>query len=452
MAALKRFIICFDGTWQKLRQSRPTNIAIIARSVAHTNTLPDGAHIPQIVIYSQGVGSNVDALGKDGFMDGFSEWLNRMLGGVFGEGLEDAIVETYLRLAFNYEDGDEIYVFGFSRGAFCARSFAGLIGTAGIVSRMHAEKAWDAFRLYRAHPGPKATKFELEDYERAKRDFRASYGKGKRNADGTRVKSDETPKVTYLGIFDTVGQRGVPSALGGMARFFNKRFGFHDMTIGAAVLSARHAVAVDENRLGFPPTLWEGVDEANKRPHCTDGRQHYAQRWFIGTHGDVGGGEGSALSAAPLRWIAEGAAECGLRFYGTYGEDESPLAQAVREAGLIFDARISRPKFWDSLSPMNYPIYTRRIWKAKSKKESPTVDYAASILDATVKQRMEDMNLKPRYNPGPLRVFRSILIPPPPKPLKGRKAKKAAAQAEAAESAMLETPLVDAQMQENRAE
>ena len=186
------------------------------------------------MIYSQGVGSNVDALGKDGFMDGFSEWLNRMLGGVFGEGLEDNIVETYLRLAFNYEDGDEIYVFGFSRGAFCARSFAGLIGCAGIVSRMHAEKAWDAFRLYRAHPGPKATKFELEDYERARRDFRASYGKGKRAADGTRVRADEAAEVTYLGIFDTVGQRGVPSALGGMARFFNKRFGFHDMTIGTS--------------------------------------------------------------------------------------------------------------------------------------------------------------------------------------------------------------------------
>ena len=68
----------------------------------------------------------------------------------------------------------------------------------------------------------------------------------KRAADGTRVKSDEAPTITYLGIFETVGQRGVPSALGGMARFFNKRFGFHDMTIGQSVLSARHAVAVDE--------------------------------------------------------------------------------------------------------------------------------------------------------------------------------------------------------------
>ena len=420
MAVLKRFVICFDGTWQKLKQPKPTNIAIIARSVAHTNTLADGTLIPQIVLYSQGVGSNVDALGKDGFMDGMTEWLNRVMGGVFGEGLEDAIVETYLRLAFNYEDGDEIYVFGFSRGAFCARSFAGLIGCAGIVSRMHAEKAWDAFRLYRAHPGKKATKFELEDYERARRDFRASYGKGKRAADGTRVKSDEAPKITYLGIFDTVGQRGVPSALGGLAVLFNRRFGFHDMEIGQCVLSARHAVAVDENRLGFPPTLWEGVEDANKRPHCADGRQRYAQRWFIGTHGDIGGGEGSPLSAAPLKWIAEGAAECGLRFYGTYGENESPLSQAVREAGLVFKGPISRPRFWDSLSPMNYPLAARRIWSAKSRKEKPSADYASSILDPSVVERLTAADLKPRYRPGSLKPFVPTLVP---KPVKAKKVK-----------------------------
>jgi uncharacterized protein (DUF2235 family) len=122
---VKRFVICFDGTWQKLRQPKPTNIALISQSVAHTHTQPDGRQIPQIVIYSQGVGTNIEALGKDGFMDGLTDGLNKMLGGVFGDGLEDSIVDTYLRLAFNYEAGDEIYIFGFSRGAFCARSFAG---------------------------------------------------------------------------------------------------------------------------------------------------------------------------------------------------------------------------------------------------------------------------------------------------------------------------------------
>jgi uncharacterized protein (DUF2235 family) len=405
---MKRFVICFDGTWQRLQQPKPTNIAIIAQSVAHTHTREDGSKVPQIVIYSQGVGSNIDALGGDGFMDGLTEGLNKMLGGVFGEGLEDSIVDAYLRLAFNYEAGDEIYVFGFSRGAFCARSFAGMVNAAGIVSRMHADKAWDAFHLYRNRPGPKATQLEKDDYERARKGFMLLYGKGARAADGTRVKSDEAPKITYLGIFDTVGQRGMPSALGGFARAVNKSFGFHDMRIGGNVLSARHAVAIDERRLGFPPTLWEGVEEANKRDHC-NGQDRYHQRWFVGTHGDVGGGEGSPLSAAPLKWIAEGAAECGLRFYATYGQDESPLDKAIREAGLVFNGRISRPKFWDSLSPMNYPIYPRRIWTSKLGKSRPSEDFASHVLDRTVALRAAAKDIRPRYKPAPLKPFRTIL-------------------------------------------
>ncbi len=405
---MKRFVICFDGTWQQLRQPKPTNIAIIARSVAHTHTTEDGTEIPQVVIYSKGVGVNIDALGKDGFMDGLTEGLNKVLGGVFGEGLEDCIVDTYLRLAFNYEAGDEIYIFGFSRGAFCARSFAGLINAAGIVSRRHAERAWDAFRLYRARPGPNATQFQKDDYEKARAGFRLLYGKGLRDADGTRIQTDEAPKIAYLGIFDTVGQRGLPSALGGLATALNKRFGFHDLKVGENVLAARHAVAIDERRLGFPPTLWEALDEANQRPHC-QGRRCYQQRWFIGTHGDIGGGEGSPLSAASLKWIAEGAAECGLRFYGTYGEDESPLAQAIREAGLVFNGRISRPRFWDSLSPMNYPLHARRIWKPQSRKERPTPDFAASVLDPHVGLRLNARDIRPRYRPASLKPFRPLL-------------------------------------------
>lgn len=405
---MKRFVICFDGTWQQLRQPKPTNIALIARSVAHTHILPDGRQIPQTVIYTQGVGANTNALGRDSFMDGINEWLNRMLGGVFGDGLEDSIVDTYMRLAFNYESGDEIFVFGFSRGAFCARSFSGFLGTVGIVSRVHAEQAWEAFRLYRTRPDPaSASQVEKDDYAKVCADFRMKYGKGKRAADGSRVATDDIPKINYLGIFETVGQRGLPSALGGFARKLNKQFGFHDMLIGDNVLAARHAVAIDERRLGFPPTLWEGVEDANKREHVKPGARPYQQRWFIGTHGDVGGGEGSTLSGAPLKWIAEGAAQAGLRFYAKHGDDESPMDAAQREAGLSFDGRISHPGFWDSLSPMNYPIYSRRIWVAKQRKARPTADYAVDVLDPTVAKRTRHKKL--RYRPAPLRPFRQLL-------------------------------------------
>jgi uncharacterized protein (DUF2235 family) len=408
---MKRFVICFDGTWQKLAQPLPTNIAIISRSIAHTAHGPNGEAIPQIVIYTQGVGSNTDALGKTGFMDGISEGLNRILGGVFGDGLEDNIVDTYLRLAFNYEAGDEIYIFGFSRGAFSARSLAGLIGATGIVSRLHVERAWDAFRLYRTRPTAKATQFEKDDYEKSRREFRLKYGKGRRSQTGERIATDEVPEITYLGIFDTVGQRGMPSALGGLASNWNKIYGFHDLKIGENIHAARHAVAIDERRLGFPSTPWEDLDNANTRANAKYGtaphQKHYQQRWFVGTHGDIGGGEGSPLSAAPLKWIAEGAAACGLRFYATHGADESPLDEAIRKAGLCYDGRISRPKFWDSLSPMNYQIYTRRIWTSKKRKELPTTDFAADALHTTVAQRAAHKQLK--YRPPNLRPFRTII-------------------------------------------
>src|SRR3990167_1487941 len=149
---MKRIIICMDGTWQTLNQAKLTNIAIIARSVAHQDIRPDGTRIHQQVIYSEGVGSTVGALEKSGFFGGLIYRTTRLFGGAFGEGLEDIIVETYLRLAFAYEEGDEIYIFGFSRGAFAARRLAGFINTAGIVSRRHAEKAREGFRLYYRAP------------------------------------------------------------------------------------------------------------------------------------------------------------------------------------------------------------------------------------------------------------------------------------------------------------
>lgn len=407
---MKRFVICLDGTWQQLRQDNLTNIGIIARSVAHTTTAETGEPIPQIVLYSQGVGANVEALGDASLIGRTTRFFNRFAGGIFGEGLEDVIVETYLRLAFNYEHGDEIYIFGFSRGAFAARSLSGLINSSGIVSRMHADQAWEAFRLYRTTPPEHAPEQKKQDHAEALRLFRRTYGKGKRADDGTRVQIEEPPAITYLGIFDTVGQRGMPDAFGWISRLANKRYGFHNLRVCPNVRSARHAVAIDEQRVGFPPTLWQALDEANAEAQRREGadptRRYYEQTWFVGTHGDVGGGNESALSAAPLKWITEGAAACGLRFYGTYGEDESPLHKTLREAGLKFDAPISKLTFWRSLQPMNYPFAARRIWRAKN---APSELDAGTLLHETVAMRAEAARVNPRYLPAGLRPFRKVL-------------------------------------------
>lgn len=397
---MKRIIVCMDGTWQSLNQPQLTNIGIIARSIAHKETRADGSEVHQTVIYTHGVGSSMGALAQRGFFESISYALNRLFGGAFGEGLEDGILDTYLRLAFDYEEGDEIYIFGFSRGAFAARRLSGFINTAGIVSRRHTDKAREGFRLYYSAPGEDATDEQRREHAAAAAKFRMDYGKGARNEDGTRRATADVPPIKFLGVFDTVAQRGLAQVIASITPWTEtRRFSFVNQRISKNVENARHAVAIDEARIGFPCSLWEDLDDDNKRV----GRRAFEQRWFVGTHGDVGGGEkNTALSAGALKWVAEGAAAAGLRFYATYGDDESPLDAALRSAG--FDSPISRPSFGKAIMPLNYPWRARRIWRQKIK---PTRVEAEFLLDESVFKRSGAEKLRPRYLPASLRPFRT---------------------------------------------
>lgn len=410
---MKRIVICMDGTWQTLSQQKLTNIGILARSVAHKEERADGSVVHQNVIYSHGVGSSIGALEKLGFFGGLVSGANRMFGGAFGEGLEDIIVETYLRLAFDYEAGDEIYIFGFSRGAFAARRLSGFINTAGIVSRRHAERAREGFRLYYRAPRDDAPQAEKDAHTEEARAFRAAYGKGGRRDDGTRCVIDTAPPIAYLGIFDTVTQRGAGEVARTILSLKDKdRFRFKNFRIAGNVLSARHALAIDECRVGFPATQWDAIDEANERA----GRQAYVQRWFTGYHGDIGGGGREELSAWSLKWIAEGAAEAGLRFYGDYGDDLSPLSAAISRG--TRDARPSGVPLVRILHPMNWPLRPRRIWPKERlrQKQRPGLDDLHALFDEGVIHRASAR--KTRYKPGALRPFRKAFreygAQPPP--------------------------------------
>jgi len=399
---MKRIVICMDGTWQSIYQDELTNIGIIARSVAHKETLADGSVAQQTVIYTLGVGTSLSALADHNLLSRVSTAYTRVVGGAFGEGLEDLVLDTYLRLAFNYEAGDEIYIFGFSRGAFAARRLSGFINTAGIVSRRHINRAREGFRLYYHKPRGDAPEAERLEHEAAARQFRMLYGKGERNADGTRRQTDDVPSIAYLGVFDTVAQRGFGDVLGGFLPLRNRnahRFG--NYRVSPNVLAGRHAVAIDEDRVGFPVTLWRELEESNQRA----GRQAFQQRWFVGTHGDIGGGGGSKLSALALKWIADGAREAGLRFYDTHGDDRSPLDERLLEAGLSYDAPISRPKLPRALRPMNYRWRQRKLWTERRK---PTLEDAQAMFDEAVLQRAAADHLRPRYQPPSLKPFRPV--------------------------------------------
>lgn len=265
---MKRLVVCCDGTWQNLSCPHPTNVVKMAQMVQPTG--PDG--IPQIVFYDEGIGS--------------SQGIEKLGSGAFGWGIDKNIQDAYRFLCLNYYPGDEIYLFGFSRGAYTVRSLAGLIYCSGLLERCHIRKAPEAYRLYRdrtTKPGDQAARL-----------FRSQYG--------------ESVPITLMGCWDTVGALGIPDQIPFVPfdDWINAQYKFHDTTLNQQIQTALHAVAIDEHRQVFDVTPMQ------QSPHRRD-RQVY-QNWFVGTHGCVGGGtlENQGLSDIPLLWMVEQMHQLGL--------------------------------------------------------------------------------------------------------------------------------------------
>jgi uncharacterized protein (DUF2235 family) len=294
---MKRIIIACDGTWNRLDAEHPTNVAKLARAVLPV--APDGA--AQVTCHLDGVGS-----GRG------TGWLaratDRALGGLLGLGLLANIADAYRFLVFAYAPGDEIYLFGFSRGAFTARSLAGLIRNCGILERAHAGAIPEALALYRARSAETGPDSDAACAFRARHAAHVTTGRAEIGWRAARGLPAGTPLgLAYLGVWDTVGALGVPGHLR-LAALANRGLAFHDTALSRGVRAARHAVAIDEQRRAFPPTLWDNLAVLN-----AGGAPAYEQRWFPGDHGSVGGGGVvTALSDDALLWVAEGAAAQGL--------------------------------------------------------------------------------------------------------------------------------------------
>jgi len=304
----KRIVICFDGTWntpsepygglQKLHDEAErllglgdaamraeieqvsatagveTNVCRLYRSVlSQAATDPGADGIGQVKWYDKGVGTN---------------WYDKVTGGAFGLGLSQKIREGYKFLSDTYDSGDEVFVFGFSRGAYTARSLIGFIRNCGLLPKGHAGDGPDspelleAYELYRARDsGPDsevATRFRLE-------------------------KNSPLIKIKFLGVWDTVGALGIP--LQSFGAFNKEAFEFHDTELSGLVENAFHAVAVDEHREPYNVTLWTPKTKPD---------QQVEQCWFIGAHCDVGGGyQTRQLSDLTLAWMQEKASDCGLK-------------------------------------------------------------------------------------------------------------------------------------------
>lgn len=270
---MKRLILCCDGTWNRADQAfngqlTPTNVIRLGYRIAKRDT----AGRSQIIYYDQGVGTG--------------DFLDRGLGGAFGYGLNAHIFEAYRFLIANYEPGDEIFLFGFSRGAYTARSVAGMIRKCGILKRERVQDYAQALSLYRdAAQKPDDAIPSL---------FRKT----------SSISGDHPIEIKCIGVWDTVGALGVPIA--GLRTLTSSRYLFHDTELSGKVNFAYQALAIDERRDPFQPTLWTYKPKPD---------QTVEQVWFSGTHSDVGGGfSDRGLSDISLEWMIEKACNAGLAF------------------------------------------------------------------------------------------------------------------------------------------
>ena len=284
--ANRRLVLLFDGTWNKPESN--TNVERLRRLIAPH----DGNGIEQLVNYIPGVGV------KPG--------LTHLLGGAFGYGLSNHVIDGYRWLCATWQPGDVLYLFGFSRGAYTARSLAGLIrkcgllrrGTDGNVTKDDVATAYDFYRDIGSKPDDAVAVA-----------FRASH-------------SVEI-EIHFIGVWDTVGSLGIPDTASWFP-FARARYQFHDTELSKIVKYAYQALALDEHRADFKPALWTrnpdtlkaGETRTSKKPEQIE----IEQRWFIGSHADVGGGNArdgagrkpDPLPDLPLAWLQDKAMSADL--------------------------------------------------------------------------------------------------------------------------------------------
>lgn len=267
---MKRLVICCDGTWNRADQvtdgvACPTNVVKLALQVsAH-----DASGVPQLVYYDQGVGTG--------------NLVDRLTGGAFGHGLEENLHAAYFFLVLNYEPGDEIFLFGFSRGAFMVRSLAGMIRKCGILDRRHADRYAEALALYGAGCTPD---------EEGPVNFRRAYS----------VMGTGRIAIHMIGVWDTVGSLGIP--LRGFRFLTARKYRFHDVELSGTVQQACQALAIDEHRAPFEASRWAYKPKPG---------QVVEQVWFCGAHSDIGGGyPETGLSDIALEWMCQRASAAGL--------------------------------------------------------------------------------------------------------------------------------------------
>lgn len=262
-------MLCFDGTWNRPddadeKDSQETNVRLFYNQLVNQSQAISASD-QQTAYYDEGVGCH---------------WYDRIRGGISGFGLTKNILEGYFHLCRSYQPGDRIVLVGFSRGAFTARSLAGLVYSCGLISKPQlSENTIDAaWQIYKNAEKPERQAYKLKNSQCS---------------------------IEMIGAWDTVGSLGIP--LGLLKKISDKLVQFHDTRLNREVKAAYHAIAIDEQRSAFDPTLWE---DTTLYPG-----QVIEQVWFAGVHGDIGGGyQERHHSNISLAWMINKAKQHQLQF------------------------------------------------------------------------------------------------------------------------------------------
>jgi len=315
----KRLVVCLDGTWNNPERGqaaggrarfKPTNVLKTYRAV-----LPVAADgTPQIAYYLEGVGAFVGEPTRFGRLQ---QWSDRLFGGLFGGGFEGRVKSACRFLSGNHRQGDEIFLFGFSRGAAQARSLARFLDWLGGVPAKRDEyyipELFDAFRRSRARPG-------------AARAALATIRARRSDPEDEAIGEPVAAEIAFLGVFDTVlslGSRLRADRDEGAVGTVERRNSFHvGPTPPECVRVARQALALDESRWDYRPQIWAGP---------AGPEQSLEQRWFPGAHSNVGGGYArDGLANFALYWMLAEARRAGLELDADYLSHFRPNPKGTR--------------------------------------------------------------------------------------------------------------------------
>lgn len=323
----KNIVIFSDGTGQEGGKGDNTNIYKLFNMVEDRTS-------NQVAFYDRGLGTG---------------W-RKFTGKAFGAGISKNILECYEFIFENFYAGDQIFLFGFSRGATTVRSLSGFIHMFGVLPKSRPELIKKAYKIYQTR-------------DKKKRDKKAAKFVSKHHTMWT--------KVQFLGVWDTVAALGVPIKLLGVILdkipFFRHRF--HDLKLSECVIHARHALAIDDKRLTFHPTLWETEVSQD---------QSMKQVWFCGMHTDVGGGyPEQGLADITLTWMVREAKENGLAIYSDHDVSINPNPDGIMHdsrGGFLTQFYRKKTRTWDASShgkPVVYQSVLDRTLNEQNRKDPP---------------------------------------------------------------------------------